>query len=355
MKVHILFTFTDGPLGGGNQFLKSLKGWFENRGIYEADALKADVVLFNSHHDLGRVLSIKKRDPGKLFVHRVDGPISRFRETSPIIDETIYWMNRHVSDGTIFQSLWSRDRNREMGLLVNRFESVIMNAPDPDVFNPDNRRNGFHKNRKLRLINTSWSDHNNKGFDVYRWLDDHLDFSRHEMTFIGRSRVRFRNIRQMEPIPNTELADHLKGHDVFIIASRNDACSNSLIEALHCGIPAVALRAGGHPEIVSTGGRLFDRSEEIPELLEDIRNNYREYQESIRVPTLDQVASAYASFIRRIHQAREEGIYQAKSLPKETWARGRLGLVKWAFSKKLERLGTLLSRGRRGRGTRIET
>ncbi len=348
MKIHILHDIREGPYGGGNQFLKSLRSRFRREGVYEESARRADVVLFNSHQKLARALSLKRSYPGKTFVHRVDGPVSEIRNSHRRIDAAIYRINAALADGTVFQSEWSRKRNHALGMPGNRFETVVLNAPDPRMFHPQEKRS-FDPEAKTRLVATSWSSHPNKGFDTYRWLDDHLDFSRYEMTFIGRSPVAFRNIRVIDPLASPELADRLRQQDVFITASRRDPCSNALIEALHCGLPALGLNDGGHPEIIGGGGELFDRPEEIPERLELIRDRYEAYRKAIRVPGMDSAAAAYKAFMTRVHEARIRGVYQGKPLSAGAWARELGAFWGWAFFRKMEGLGDRLPIFRKGR------
>ena len=50
--------------------------------------------------------------------------------------------------------------------------------------------------------------------------------------------------------------------------SQDDPCSNSLIEALHCGLPAIVLNSGGHPEIIGNAGVKFKNRKEIIEAIE---------------------------------------------------------------------------------------
>lgn len=347
MMFHILHDIREGPYGGGNQFLKSLRDCFRRDGVYEENALGADVVLFNSHQKLGAALSLKRKDPGKTFVHRVDGPVSEIRDSHGRIDGVIYRVNRVLADGTVFQTDWSRERNRSLGMAPTRFETVVMNAPDPRLFHPGEARS-LDPSRRLRLVATSWSSHPNKGFDAYRWMDDHLDFSRFEMTFVGRSPVTFRNIRMIDPLPSPALANRLREQDVFVTASRRDPCSNALIEALHCGLPAVALNDGGHPEIVGRGGELFDRPEEIPDRLERIRARYDAYREAIRLPDMDAAAAAYRAFMARVREARARGVYEGKPLSPGDWARERGALFKWTLLRKVEGLGGRWSRLRGG-------
>jgi len=94
----------------------------------------------------------------------------------------------------------------------------------------------------------------------------------------------------------------LKSHDIYITASRNDPCSNALIEALACGLPALYLNDGGHPELVRAGGLPFNHEEEILPQLEKLVENYESFQRLITVPSLDSVAQKYLSIIREIVQ-----------------------------------------------------
>ncbi len=344
--IHILHDIRSGPWGGGNQFLKSLREVYRRDGDYAEDAEEAQVILFNSHQKLDKALFLKRRHPETTFVHRVDGPVSRIRDSHPRIDGIIYRMNRVLADGTVFQSSWSRDQNRALGMPGSRFETVVMNAPDPRWFHPGERR-AVDPGSRMRLVATSWSSHANKGFDTYRWMDEHLDFSQWDMTFIGRSPVAFNNIRMMDPMPSAELAEQLREHHVFVTASQKDPCSNALIEALHCGLPALGLNDGGHPEIIGPGGALFDRPEEIPDLLERIRTRYDAYRESIRVPLLESVAAAYKAFMERIHQARLTGVYSGKSLPPGGWGREAAALLSWSFMRRVEGFAGRLARLRK--------
>lgn len=75
MKINIVFEFKDGPWGGGNQFLKALKDQFTKKNKYIKDPAGADIILFNSHHNLFKVILLKLKFPDKKFVHRIDGPI----------------------------------------------------------------------------------------------------------------------------------------------------------------------------------------------------------------------------------------------------------------------------------------
>lgn len=313
MKINILFTFRDGPWGGGNQFLKSLKNQFIELGVYEENPQKADVILFNSHHNLKQVLALKRKHQNKILIHRIDGPILKIRDEDSGLDRIIYQFNNFLADGTIFQSNWSKKENYKLGMKKNRFEEVILNAPDNSIFNKRDK-SSFKKNQKVKLIATSWSDNWKKGFEVYQYLDENLDFSKYEMTFIGNSPINFRNIRWIKPLSSRGIAEQLKKHDIFITASQKDPCSNSLIEALHCGLPAIVLNDGGHPEIVKNGGIIFNGKRDILGKINKVAQNYKRYQKAIDLPSMEEVAKEYYQFARKIFNDYQKKAYMPKKI-----------------------------------------
>jgi glycosyltransferase involved in cell wall biosynthesis len=226
-----------------------------------------------------------------LYVHRVDGPIDVYRGRNDGADRGIHTVNKRFADKTIFQSRYSLEKHMELGMDFKN-PIVIMNAADPEIFNLYDRIE-FSRNRKVRLIASSWSDNVNKGAALYKWLDENLDWERFEMTFVGRSPVTYKNIRMLPPVDSMGMARLFREHDIYLTASRNDPCSNSLIEALNCGLPAVYLRSGGHPEIVKQAGVGFESAEEIPGLLDQVSDAYEAFQSRISMPSIENVSEEY--------------------------------------------------------------
>jgi len=264
----VFHEFMPAPYGGAHQFLRALCAELERRGFSLANNAippGTRACLYNSFNfDFDRLRRFARA--GCRMVHRVDGPISAYRGRDDGIDRLICDINQELADATIFQSAYSLERHRQLGL---RFTAprVIHNAADPAIFNTEGRE-PFSRDRKIRLISTSWSDNPNKGGAVYKWLDDHLDWTRFEYTFVGRSAVAFDRIRSLPPQRSHDVASLLRGHDVFIAASLYDPCSNALVEALSCGLPAIYADSGGHPELVGDAGFAFSHPEEIPPLLD---------------------------------------------------------------------------------------
>lgn len=296
MKVHILFEFQQGPWGGGNQFLKSLKKYLHSIDAYDEDVKTAQIVLFNSHQCIGKVAKAKLNHPEKTFIHRIDGPIRLYSQTNDKRDNIVFAANKYLADATIFQSTWSQQENHRLGLHQKTFETVIPNAPEPTIFNRSESRL-FSADRKARLIATSWSPNWKKGFDVYQWLDENLDFNNYEMVFVGKSPIQFKNIRIIPPLNSKDIAEKLKENDIFIFASPIEACSNSLLEALHCGLPAVGPDQSSTPELIDRGGETFSKPEEIPSLLERITKDYYRYQSNINNPPIEDIGKRYHDFM----------------------------------------------------------
>lgn len=305
MKINILFPILDTATGGGNQFLKMLKRNLQKRCLY-AELDEADVILFNSYQHIPDVVKAKRRYPNKIFIHRIDGLMKLYNKPEDKRDNIVYLANKWISDGNIYQSNWSRERNYEFGMEKMPYETTICNAADSSIFNHDGKC-PFSINRKIKIIATSWSSNINKGFDTYKYLDNILDWNKYEMTFVGNSPVEFNRIVHKQPMISIDLANEIKNHDIYISASRCDPCSNSVIEALSCGLPALCLKDGGHPELVKDGGLLFEHQEEIPQLLDELVNNYAKYQKNINIIAMEDVVDSYILLAEQIKAAMDAG------------------------------------------------
>lgn len=317
MKINILFTIKEEPRGGGNQFLKLLRKQFINAGVY-SELEEADAVIFNSYQDMDAVINAKRKYPDKIFIHRVDGPIRLYNNIQDKRDNIVNATNSYIADGTVFQSEWSREKNYSLGLHPGKFETIIYNCADDSIFNQNYLSEVNKCKGKIKIIATSWSNNIKKGFHVYQYLDKNLDWNKYEMTFIGNSPVGFCNIKSIKPLDSFQLAHRLKESDIYISASQSDPCSNSVIEALSCGLPVLCYNDGGHPELVKRGGVLFDKQEEIPLLLEKIVDHYKEYQQGIYVLSLDCITQKYLDFAEEIFTDSE---YTPKKL---SWLQGEM-------------------------------
>jgi glycosyltransferase involved in cell wall biosynthesis len=316
VKITILYKFRDASWGGANQFLKALRNYFRRLDCYVDDAEIADVLLFisypfNSERFFTLVKKIKKKK-NVIVVNRMNGPISLYRDRDVEVDKINFTFNHDVADGTIYQSEWSRLQCYGLGMKPNEFETVIMNSPDPDVFYPLTKHKEISPGRKIKLIAVSWSRNPKKGFDVYKYLDENLDFNHYEMSFVGNSHVKFKNIKHIPPLHSEGLAHKLRNHDILIFASKIETCSNSLLEALHCGLPVVARNNSSQPEIVGKGGKLFEGKEDILSAIDSVASDIDYYRKSIDVSDILEVGMLYYNFCRDIYQNAKKGSYIPK-------------------------------------------
>lgn len=289
----IFHEFAPPPAGGGHQFLRALWRATEARGLrVENNSISRTTraCLLNSFNfDPNRLRRLRRNSI--LYVHRVDGPIDVYRGYDQGVDRQIWQINQQFADKTIFQSRYSLEKHLALGLEFKN-PIVALNAVDPTIFHANNRI-PFSRKRKFRIVAASWSDNPKKGAPVYAWLDEHLDWERFEFTFVGRSPVGYNHIRIVLPVPSRELANILRQNDIYLTASQNDPCSNSLLEALNCGLPAIYLKSGGHPEIVKDAGLGFESAEEIPALLEQLVDHYETYQTQINLPSIQTITELY--------------------------------------------------------------
>lgn len=309
MKIHIAFDLQDTPTGGGNQFLKALRAHLRAADVYADKIEDADVILANGHQWGPHLLRLfRAKRAGVTILHRVDGPMAvvRGREDNRVVDEAIIRFNRHFADGTVFQSRWSRDLCLAQGMNGDTPGRVILNAPDPSIFHPP--AGPAAHGGKVRIVSTSWSSNWRKGFDVFQYLDRHLDFSKYDVTFIGNSPITFHNIHHIPPLPSQTLADELRRHDIFLQASHLEACSNSLIEAMNCGLVPVARNNSSHPEIVGGAGVLYAGVDDVMAAI-DTAAREKEARRAQMPPdiVMSRAGSAYVDFaaaIRRIPPVR---------------------------------------------------
>ncbi|CAN2040225.1 Glycosyltransferase family 1 protein [Candidatus Magnetomoraceae bacterium gMMP-15] len=336
MKITILYKFRDTSWGGANQFLKALRNYFKQTGCYEDNPELSDVILFisypfNDERLFTIVKKLKKKKKNIIVVNRMNGPICLYRDKDFELDKINFEFNYKVADGTVYQSEWSRQKCYDLGMRENNYETVIMNAPDPQIFYPLRQHDENINFHKIKLIAVSWSDNPKKGFDIYKYLDSHLDFKRYQMTFVGNSHYKFNNIIQIKPVISIELAKILREHDIFVFGSKIETCSNSLIEALHCGLSVVARNNSSQPEVIGKGGVLFNGINDILSSIDTVADNLQIYKNSIKANHLNNVGKEYYNFCRKIFIHQQQKIYRPKRWGYISWLKIVALSYKWKY------------------------
>ncbi|MGZ3655140.1 MAG: glycosyltransferase [Bdellovibrionota bacterium] len=299
LTVSIFREFVKPPYGGANQFMLALKAAMESRGVRVlVNEVSPDIqgYYFDSLWFDEKLLRKLEKIENPVVIHRIDGPIHLYRGKDKEIDDQIFAVNSHLATSSVIQSDFTLEKVFETGYRPVR-PVVVRNACDPAIFHPP-AIPPKPLGRNLRIIATSWSDNPNKGGPVYKWLEDHLDYGRYEFTFVGRCSENLTKARVIAPVTSEKLADLLHEHDVYLTASQNDPCSNALIEALSSGLPAIALRSGGHPELVGAGGLCFQSAEEIPSLLDQLARDYEAIRARVNPPRMADVVERYLDLVR---------------------------------------------------------
>jgi glycosyltransferase involved in cell wall biosynthesis len=297
--VCIFHEFHKPPYGGGNQFLLALIKELEHQGCdvgINKVGKNTKACLFNSFNFNFEKLSKLSRKYDMRMIHRLAGPIGIYRGTDIEIDRQTQQLNARLADATIFISDYSAQKYAELGLEYKN-PTVIKNTVDPEIFHAKGRIAKPDPNRKIRLIATAWSNNPKKGGPLLSWLDQNLDHSRYELTFVGRTQASFTHARVMDPVPSERLSGILREHDIYIAPSEDDPCSNALLEALACGHPVVYRKSGGHPELVGEAGAGFTNNEEALKAIDQVAEDIEKYRSLIKLQTMSDVARRYLSVL----------------------------------------------------------
>ena len=302
MKIHILFEFKDGPWGGGNQFLKALRSVLEGENLYTHNIKTADVVMMSNFPSgstelFFKALRAKKR--GAKIIYRLDGLFhkNRIDDNYKGIDDVCAFFVNTFCDGVIYQTEWVKECQQNFGIDANLPCITALNAPDASMFRKPETLPAV--DNKLNVISACWAPNKRKGFEAYQWMDEHLDFTKYNVTFIGRTDgTVFKNIKHIQPLASKELAEELRKHHVFISAAFDEPCSNSLIEAMTVGLIPIGHNSGGTPEIIGEKGEVFINPEDIPAVLSKIEMSLTDYQNKpCALPSIEKIAQEYAQFM----------------------------------------------------------
>ncbi len=274
MRVYMNFREVRGAHGGANAFLRALRGWLVRNGVSVTTDRRdsADVALLNALSEnltLDTVQAIAER--GIPIVHRKTGYWGRGSAEMHRLVDGVVWGDRlqvefdRWTAHTIFQSRYSRDVFVASGFRGD--SSVIHNGADEQIFNREVRagwlglrrttRSFWNGSSPFRIVISTWSNNYNKGFDDYLEIDRLLDGRDDvEVSLVGRvpPEARFRRIRVFAPRSARRLAGLLKTAHAILQLSKNDTCSNALIEGLNCGLPAIYIDSGSHKEIAEPYG-----------------------------------------------------------------------------------------------------
>ena len=156
---------------------------------------------------------------------------------------------------------------------------VIYNGVDVDEFKPlKNKKIG----KKIKLISTGRLIER-KG---YNYLIEALKVNNNiELTLIGEGNLKKEledlakknkvNVKFLGRVNHKLISNYLRNADIFILPSLNEGMSNSILEAMACGLPIITTDVGGSKELIKDNGFIVKKadSETLKYSIEKFLNN----------------------------------------------------------------------------------
>ncbi len=294
MKVAIGSLIKKGPWGGGNLFISNLSEYLESNNVnvyFDLKRKDLDIVLlidprkdslnstFN-HKDIRKYVNLVNDEA--VVIHRINECDER-KDTNHI--NQFYLEANQVANYTIFVSEWIKSIYESLS--SEKIESsVIMTGANQNIFNSRNLPK-WDKNSKLKIVTHHWGNNWNKGFNVYKKLDEMLVTDEWknliDFTYIGNlpNNFSFKNANYIAPLSGQSLADELKKHNLYITASLNEPSGNHHIEGSQCGLPLMYINSGGIPEFANGFGVEYEL-ENIEKVLNTVIANYDIYFEQMK-------------------------------------------------------------------------
>lgn len=332
MKISIGMKLQTGPWGGGNRFVSSLVNHLDTLGWQVSFDLKdpeLDLILLTdprlklascSYNHSGILHYLLHINPRALVVHRVNECDERKGTTG--LNDLLASATR-VADHTVFVSSWLQNLHLGQGMPV-KSSSVILNGGNQSIFHP----RGYVRwdgHTRLRLVTHHWGAIRMKGFDVYEQLDQMLAQptcrDRFGFTYIGRlpDDFTFTHAHHIDPLDGQALGDEIRGHHVYLTASRNEPGSNHNIEGALCGLPLLYVPQASMPETSDTWGIPFT-PDQFPEKLEEMYASYPRWAD--RMPdypfTATRTCSAYVELFNDMIRNRAQ-ILKRRRLFRHPW------------------------------------
>ena len=262
-----------GPYGGGNQWLKLTRSYFDEFGYKTSTRLTrfTDCVLathagfgYNSlSYTFEHIGYIKIRNPNLKVIQRIND--NDIRKSTTNVDLFLSRSNS-FADHTVFVSDWLLDYHSSVWFDKSKPHSVIRNAADSAIFNPYGSI-VWDRASPLRLVTHHWSNNLNKGFEFYSKIDTLIAsgvLSNVELWIIGNypSSFTWRAAKLFPPCTGLKLAHLIKQCHVHVTASLYEPGAMHPIEALQCGLPIIyTSNTGGTVEVASNYGVLADTTD----------------------------------------------------------------------------------------------
>lgn len=253
MKIH-LGNESSQSIGGGWTFLSNLKRSLAAE--FVDDWQEADIFFISGATMVTRKLVKQAKEAGKKIVLRVDN-IPRNSRNRNCGTSRLYDMAQ-MADLVIYQSSWAKSYIKPF---IKKDGPVIINGCDQDIFNPQ----GYKQTRDAETIfmysryNRDETKNWEQAWYYYQELyDGNPDSSlwivgnfspeqiKYNFDFYRGERYKYFGVIEEQE----RMAELYRGAHFFLYTYFMDACSNTLIEAISCGVePIYYSETGGAIDI----------------------------------------------------------------------------------------------------------
>ena len=294
MKVSIGTKIKDGPWGGGNLFAINLKNYLEKNNyevVYNLEDDDIDIILLTeprrtsessmfTHIDILKYRQFVNQDV--IVVHRINECDER--KKTNFVNRYLIEANKSA-DSTVFVSSWLKNLFIQQGLECDNI-SVIMSGANNQIFHSSKSKEK-ENNKHLKIVTHHWGANWNKGFEIYKQLDELLNLEEYKtkfsFTYIGNlpPKFKFKNTNVIQPLSGIELANEIRKNDFYLTASLNEPSGNHHIEGAQCGLPLLYINSGGIPEYCNNFGIMFDDNN-FEEKLNEMFQDFTKYKKMIK-------------------------------------------------------------------------
>ena len=273
----------------------------------------------------------------KPYVFRVDGISFDLAMPKEQLKEQNEMMKKGIGEslGVVYQSEFSKKMVESILELTPQNHEIIINGTDLKEFTPI----GNNVREELEIPEDAFVFITSAKWRTHKRLHDIIEtFIRYKKTtekqvyllIIGdtstvlKHKIAEKNIIYIDFIPNTELPKYLRTANCYLFLSWLEACPNSVVEAIACGLPVICSNQGGTGEIVklTNGGIVAEADDDfnyeytylynppnvkydvVVSVIQELVSNYDHYKRRINVEPIDinNVSRRYFEFVEKVYK-----------------------------------------------------
>ena len=325
VKLALLYKTTERPWGGVNTFFRNFHkyAYLDEKIELVNNYSKAEIFLSVGHR-IGQNKKLRKRNiinisrslgfsnpfggllnkGDKKFIFRLDGLRKVYAPRAGKVDDLLI-DNLTLADSAVFQSNYSQECFDDLQINYPESNTIILNGTDNRIFFPSREKSEISD--EVILISNSWSVNHNKGFKT---IASFSELNRVQVLHIGRwpEDISSKYVKLLGILRESEIAEVLKKGQFFLFPSKNEACSNTVVEALATGLPVLYHNTGGTPELCQDGklGLALPENIQHPNLFNDFLDKALSLHGTMRARILERMndfsfRKCYENYIQHFH------------------------------------------------------